>query len=287
MSDFVYNASSADLIDHEEVYPSPIEKYVEGGFEATRTLRVAWPNRHLLAQQLMGYLIGQSQAPSGTNPVIIVGVPHAYPHFDAALCRDVSIRPEGKSEAFNGDTKVMGYSSSLQDAHALLTVTYRTPGPGDPPAAEQGETVFTERLEPSAEFLTMPAKGLKWSDGVALEVEEAPGRIVRMIDYVVTVHQTPFLPAGWDLTDVTNAQPVYSISLDRTFAPETLLFAGCQPERIYTSKGAQAWTYTLRMQFRKDGWNRFFRAGFADPQEILTDQGPFKPYQPVAFDFLP
>lgn len=271
-----------DLYSHEELHGSPTEQVTPEGFHATRRLKCAWSNRVKLAAQL----VGQTWAQGGTGSAekIVVALPHEYPQNPYAVAREVGIEPFGASDAdgFFG-------SSVAAYEYAVLTVGYRTAQAGESQPQADDTLLFTERLEPSVEYVTVAATNLSWTlGGPPIDPQEVPGIPVRLLDYAIDVRNVATFNANAVLqVGVCNAQPVLAKMLNVTFPAETLLYHGWFPSRVTNASGTQLWNGEYRLTYKKDGWNKFWRSGGTAPVPMYNGAGVWKPVPPVAFDFLP
>lgn len=146
---------------------------------------------------------------------------------------------------------------------ALINVHFETLSVGNDPGGGDGTVIYSESIEPTAEFLTIPHTDFRWgsSAGAALKQEEAPGRLEIGLDYVVTLYKMTSVPA-WVLTLVNkvNNASVVSASLGVTFAAGTLLFNPPKISRSISLGGSSAYTISTRYTYKASGWNYFYRA---------------------------
>lgn len=165
---------------------------------------------------------------------------------------------------------------------ALLTLQYglfdqeRDPDTGD---------LFSEVLEPRAEFITLDPLNFCWGSpaGDALTDMEAPGRLNRELDYVLTFYSLSAIPAAaTSLVGYVNNAPVTCRSLGRTFATETLLFAGATPQRTVSISGTAGWTLPYRFNWKPSGWNRFWRKATQSWESIYVAGGAIYNNYPAA-----
>lgn len=268
---------------HEEVDGSPTEGFDAQGFHATRRLKCLWQDRLTMASMLIGQTLGQTGNP-GSQTIVVV-LPHQYPHYPAASCRSVEIAPLiPKPTAADAQGRIS------QHEHAILTAAYRTPDAGEGDPQDSDTVIFTERLDPSVEFITVAANNLTWEpSGEPIDPVEAPGIPVRMLDYTLSVSGiASFDPAAVLQAGVCNSIAVLAKTINVTFPAETLLFHGFFPTRTWTTAGAQLWAGDYRFTYKPSGWNKFWRAGFATPQPIYANGVAFKPVPPVnVLSFLP
>jgi len=142
---------------------------------------------------------------------------------------------------------------------ALVTVAF------EPLSISGGEnpTFFSESIEPSAEFITIPHTKFVWGTGIGtdLKPEEAPGKVLIGFDYVVTLFNVVSVPS-WVLTLVgcCNSAAVTSPSLGFTFPLQTLLFNPPKISRTVALGGSNRYQISTRYTYRRDGWNKFWRA---------------------------
>jgi hypothetical protein len=230
----------AITVDYTELAGSPREHIAHDGTNVVRTLTCAWGDRIQLAKELIGYVVGS-----------IVHAPDAYDAGDVPLyyiyAKAVNIEPIGD------------YTK------AKLTVTYKSLDYDVDGPSQTGQTTYvTENLEPSLEFLTLSDQKLYWDSARTaankLKASEVPSYIVRMTDWVYTIHRTYVMPAAViELPGYVNSSSVYSYTLDYTFGAETLLCGNPSMLREFTSDGIATWTVTFRFTHKPEGWNNFPR----------------------------
>jgi hypothetical protein len=237
-------------VDYDEKPGSPVERSSWTKFEVTRILQCDYSERHTLVKELIGYM------DSG-----VLHEPHEYdPAYSSEDIRNIYCQ--------SVDIKGIGPKSSSHPGayeYAVLTAYYATPDYDIEPAP--GETTYvSESLEPAAEFMTVSHEGLRWAtDETYLNSTEAPGQLIRMTDWVYTIHRSETIPdAYFTLPGYVNSAAVYSRQLNKWFAAETLLCGNPSLSREITSYGVTAWTVTFRFTHRNMGtyavplgWNHF------------------------------
>ncbi|MEM7227261.1 MAG: hypothetical protein AAF432_00455 [Planctomycetota bacterium] len=258
-------------VPFEEKHGSPTESwrtegassftFGSGTFSARRALICDWAQRNLLAQQLTG-----SFATSGN--LIIVKQPARYPDFALAFVTSVDVRGFGKSSD--------GGNDQIAYPQAELSVTYEIPQFQF--SSDLGDQVLVEEsLDAFGEYLTLPHRKLFWdaSQNDPLNIDEAPGKLVQGANWNFSILQVPALPAGlFALTGKVNQADVISQTLGLTFAAGTLLCGNINPSRVITTDGAGAWKLPISLQYKPDGWNKFYRGGdLTTPQSIYDSSG--------------
>lgn len=266
----------------EELASSPRERFTEAGFEATRLLKCAWQDRIELCNQLLGSV-------QGSGPQAMHVTPARYPHFPRAQVRAVTIEPfDSAVDAHRGNEQVADYQ------HARLTVQYAT-GSYDTHQVNDdphGDTYVTESLEPTAEFVTLSPQGLFWenvpaSSGKVLAEDEAPGKIIRGMDWIYTRHLLPTVPqAAFSLIGSVNDAAVDSRTLGYRFAPGTLLYNPPTIRRVITAQAAAAWDLTYRFSYRPATWNKVWRTATGSFEPLYNEQGPYQIYPGADFASL-
>lgn len=231
-------------IEYERKPGYPKERMDNQRIIITDKIQCEWNSRLVLAKNLMGYVGGT-----------ILKIPHKYePDGDETLnnlyCTAVDIEPLGELPT---------------NTAALLTLTYSQPEYNTEQPPEQGVIVYvSEAIEPASEFITLSHDGLHWSSisGTSLEPTEAPSKIVRMVDWVYTIHHLSYLPSWiWSYPGCVNNYSLYSYTLGVTFPAETLLCGNPSSSREITSEGVTAWTITIRFTYNPNTWNKFPRVG--------------------------
>lgn len=128
--------------------------------------------------------------------------------------------------------------------------------------------IWTEiSVESCSEFLTLSIgeedseNRLKWSDGTLLSGTEAPAKVIRMQDIVITKHNVKVIPAwAWELPGKINPSNLYIKALGKSFPKYTLLCGNPSFSRTIGLYGtSQRWTFTIRLTHREEDWNKFPR----------------------------
>lgn len=215
----------------------PKERITNRDIEVVDKLKCAYDDRITLVKELLGFTVG------GT-----IQLAHEFDFGDDPIanifCRDVQVEP------------LMGLSGETY-THAWLTVTYENRTYDQP---ETGIVYVTEAIEPASEFLTLPYEKVYWSDDVVINAGESPSKLMRMSDWVYTIHYAASIPSWvWTHPGTVNNATVYSRQFDRNFPAETLLCGNPSMAREITSEGTTAWTLTIRFTYKAEGWNKFPR----------------------------
>lgn len=246
-------------IAFEEMESSPVERLLPSGFQATRRLKCAWADRLDLARELSG-------SAEWVEDALVVTPAATYPTFSAAAVRSVEISPFGSVSADAEDSSLAAYPA------AILTVRYATPS-ADSSSSASPTTLVAESLEPTVEFLTLSADGLRWTSttGTALLPDEAPSRLIRGLNWVYTRYRMPVVvPATFSLVGKVNSASITSTTLGVSFAAETLLYNPPTLRRTTSLAGVSDWQVTYRFSYRPTGWNRFWRSSTAAFEQIFT-----------------
>jgi hypothetical protein len=272
----------AVTIPHEELDGSPTEGFDDKGFRAERQLVCAWADRFDLQDQLLGQAVIDQ---TGNTTYIR---PSDYPH-KPGLAYAIS----AAAEPFSGKCLPAGGNLNLASyTQALVRVQYgsRTGAGGGGGGDGGGEPFIEETVEPFAEFLTYSPVGLHWGSnlGPLLKDDEAPGKLIKGFNWNYTRHRMLTIPVVyWNLISKVNDSPITSLTLGITFPAETLLFNPPRLARQVTSIGSStygvAWTVSLLMTYKPDGWNKFWRGQDNGWQSIYAVAGVVKPYTPAAF----
>lgn len=230
-----------------EEHATVTENYeLETGFSASVTLRCAWADRFLLMEDIMG---------------------NVWPHCNGAWANKASSQPD-KSSYITVD-------QSCEYIHALVTVQYGT----------KVRDLFSESLEPTAEFITLDHKGFRWGGDDPLLEGEAPGMLQKGLNLVRTSYQLAAIPAA-TLTCVgcSNLAAYTSTMLGLTFGAQTLLFQPPTMNRTFKTTGTEGWTLQTKFAYKPQTWNRFFRSKTNAWESITYINGtPYLPYPPATF----
>jgi hypothetical protein len=230
-----------------------------GIMTASVVLRCAYGLRHQLAQDI---LVNRRPWPKQD-----VGV--------APTAATASIVPVITTEGGGSLNQTIIYG------HALVTVNYST----------AVVDLVTESIEPTAEFITLDYRRFRWgaANGAHLTEEEAPGLLIRGINFVRTELDVS-LPVNsnvFSLIGHVNNAPLTGSILQATFPTETLLYA---PPSISTSRnslGQYKAQLVKKFTYKPEGWNVYFRGATSSWEEIYLAGGAvFKSYQPANLNGL-
>lgn len=237
----------------QEILGTAQESYDDsrGILKASVQLRVPYAQRHLLVAEMIGGLLPWPKGSVGIAPV----------------AKTAAIVPETSVAASNDD----GY---IDYEAALVTINFST----------EFSEVFSESLEPTAEFITLDHRWFRWGapDGEVMKEEEAPGYLVRGInfcrtDYKLSSVATPVIA----LTGFVNEADISSSMLGITFQEETLLYAPPTVTHKYNSSGVSEFEITKKFTWKPEGWNKFFRSKTGTWSSIyLAGGAEYKPYVP-------
>jgi hypothetical protein len=229
-------------IDCAEESKSQSESYDDdrGIMKASVVLRCAYSDRHLLVADVCG---GRRSWPKGAAGA----VPRA---LTAAI---VPVETPSTTEpTANGQ---------IAYEEALVTVNYTT----------EIKEIASESLEPTVEFLTLDHRNFAWGSGVgeALTEEEAPGRLVRGLNFVRTEYDKITLePELLSLIGSVNSVAVTGSILALTFGIETLLFAPPTITYKIDSTNITKFEVVKKFTFNQHGWNSYYRGRTGNFQRI-------------------
>ena len=153
---------------------------------------------------------------------------------------------------------------------AIVTVNYST--------KFNTNTLMDESLEPSAQFITISGSNFTWnSDGSGPSAgDETPDvqKIIRMVDWNVTLYNLSSLPSGLiTMMGDVNSADITSSTLGCLFPAETLLYLGGSPSRTFTAQDASGitspfWRLGMKFTVKKDSWNKFYSQGSDDARSL-------------------
>ena len=265
--------------DYEELEDGYAENY-GGGFEGQVSYKVAWADRLTFVRSMLG-------GPEGSDSTRL---PQSFQGRGGTGATGVKITPMGR--------QITGDNGNLAWPHAVVSVTFGSlpvEAIGGDPSNPDDQTYIEERIAPFAEFLNAPADNLFWANADRVDPDvEVPARLDVGFDWVVTLRRQASIPYEvLTLLGKTNAQAVSSPTFEWSYEPETLLYREPDLSRTFTlnedgSLSTAGWDVTLKMSYRPSGWNKFFRKGKAEPEEMYTTKvgsERFKPY--ATADFIP
>lgn len=185
----------------------------------------------------------------------------------------------GSTTAFDGSKNIdNGSANDYVDAKVTINFEWskvKANAPGG------GTAIYSESLDPTAEFLTVPYQDFRWTNptGDALKKEEAPGRLEIGLDYTVTWNGLIAIPnLALTLIGCVNNATVTSPSLGLSFGAETLLFNPPKITRAVSGTGEDKFQMITRCTFRQMGWNAFWRAKTATFERMYHKDGGGAPY---------
>ena len=208
------------------------------------------------------------------------GLPIKFPHHTGSTnvrARRLSVKP------FDAEQLGSGTIASYQ--YAILEVDYGIPSFEKGAASE----LYSESIEPAAEFLTLDNELFAWSDGEELKENEAPGRLFITCDYVLSRYGLTSLPSAvFSLIGCVNNAQFVSPTLGWTFAAQTLLFNPPTASRkVSTEFESLVWDITIRMTYNPNTWNKFWRADTQQWETIKIIGGStYNNYTPANFGAL-
>lgn len=237
----------------------------DGMGSASVTLRVPWDLRHTVSADV---LLNRYLWPGGG--------------FFGAASR-VGIVPEPNS----GYTVASGM---IAYEFAEVTIEYSS-SQADQEEDDDGN-IFSESLEPHTEFVTQDPRGFRWGSagGEPLMENEAPGKMTKSMQLVRTLYGLAAIPAViLSLGGTSNDAEYTSAVLGLTFPEETLLFGDPTMSRSFSRAGTgdRTWTLILKFLYKKDGWNKYWRAKTNAYESIYHVSGAqHKDYPPGDFSEL-
>lgn len=229
------------VVDCDEVYGSRVENFNEDDITASVQLLVLSDDKDALIDDLL----------SNERP---------YPNIASAnppLAQTASAVPF-YTEEIPAD---QGFVFSKH----VVTVNYST----DPE-----REIFSETIEPEAEFMRLDYRFFRWSDGTPITDGEAPGLLQRTLRLVRKYRDTAVIPPEV-LTKIGYVHTgVYASSLlGLTFPARTLLLVPNPVSRTITTSGSQGYNFSIAWSFRPQGWNKFWRPSVQAYQTLKTLSG--------------
>lgn len=202
-----------------------------GILRASVQLRCVYGDRHALVADICGTRRQWPKGAAGQVPRAATAsiVPVVSPHDTLAVDGEILIYKE-----------------------ALVTINYTT----------EIVDVISESIEPTAEFVTQDYKLFRWgsANGDPLREEEAPGKLVRGINFVRTELNLSTIDASLlSLVGSINQSAIIGTLLSFTFAAETLLYAPPTISYKKDSTNVIKFDVTKKFSYNQNGWNKFYR----------------------------
>ena len=247
------------LAEPDELHITQSESWSNDKISTQVELKVAWNERYDVLHNLLT---------SGKR----------WPYHASNTC----IASSGSIVPFPGQQGTRDGGGYIYD-YAKLTVVFESL------SATEGEetTIYSESIEPTLEFQTLPPSQFRWGSGSGDELlpEEAPGRLQVGLDYVVTLYNLPSIPTeAVTLIGKSNSGTVTSASLGLTFAAETLLFNPPKISRNVAFGSSNRYTMQTRFTCKPSGWNKFWRSSTQAYESIYVAGGSeYKNFPPASF----
>ncbi len=233
-------------VSYSEMQGSPSEGVARTGMKtATRKLECAWTDRWTLMTELLT---------------------EDYENEAGTLMKNTGNTSAPFPAANTGATTVATYEKALVTAnYAILEITLEED--------EEGEE-RSESIEPTAEFLSIDGKQLRWeaNDGKPVAESDYPSKLFVGFDYIFTKTFQEDLPAAvLDLIGTVNAVAVHPTSEGMetfSFPAKTLLYQPPSIQRTINPEGVLTWTVNYRFTYKSNEdkgdtqrcWNYFFHA---------------------------
>ena len=235
-----YSTVDCNEVDHTSKF-----SWSDTGFSASVTLTCAWGDRIALVKDLK-----QNRRPFPG----LTGIQDP-PKVVAA---DVIPQPTSAADA----TLPLTQQNSVY-FDAYVSVRYE-PDSTDPDT--NAEDIYSESISSSGEFITEDFRPFRWGNpnGDALIEGEAPGRLIQNLTLQRTNFNQLTVPSALILAVGKVNDALYTSSIkwiNFAFEPETLLLAQPQMQRSVSTDGGQnSWTVSMQFIWKKNGWNKFWRA---------------------------
>lgn len=262
----------------------------QGRFTATVKLRCAWKDRLVLALQLRGGWIDDSNNVMLPAPYLFTP-PYGQSPADYARCQTVEVRPWFDAQVNKDWALSVGTASFATYQYAELTVTY---GIDWESYTQTGQRRITRHaVDFSGEVLaceTDDASKLYYaSDHSEVSKINRPNTILANAAWTLTVENIGrgLGDAGLDGQLQLNMGHVNSTPILDPFLPyhnfvnyaEQVLYMGAKIEPFFSPDGQRAWTATLNFAVKvlplaaslQGGWNHFFKPGGAVAERMTTD----------------
>ncbi|HQU46451.1 MAG TPA: hypothetical protein PK867_26830 [Pirellulales bacterium] len=253
-----------------ELDGSPTEVAALGSYRAIVKLRCAWDDRYALAGEVSPWALYQR-------------IPGSF-----ARCRTISIEPLTQLAGLTDESNLWNV---YEEAKITLEYVWDRKSP-----QQVNNELWSEEIQPTAEYLTQPGSNFVWGSNTSKTIkdEEAPGILLRGLDYVLTHFNVPAIPAAALslIGCVNNATLSALIMSGMSFGAETLLFNPPTISRrvVQGTKPQLNWTLVYRLTYKPQGWNKLWNAnmtggpGWDDIKLKSNPTGPVvKRYAPATF----
>jgi hypothetical protein len=231
--------SPGGIAEPYEMHGTAQESWANDKLTASVQLRCAWAQRYDVLGNILTFGRQWPYHPDGSPVRAISGTIQPAP-ADSAL------------DAAGGH--------GLSYAEALLNVNFES---ADSEENNGDVVVYSASIEPTAEYLTLPHKGLYWdaAQEEPLKPEEAPGMLQTGFDYKLTYYNLSSIPAAFlTLTGKCNVAAVPT-SFFGDLAAETLLYNPPTINRSvsFGTGSGNKWTLSTRLTYKPNEWNKFWR----------------------------
>jgi hypothetical protein len=237
------NPTSPDhgLTEPEEMHQGQSESFAYDAVSAAVQLKCLWSQRHAIVYNML----------AGPTP-------WPYAPGNGMYAAKIGVTPFAGEAGAKAGTNSQFYSYD----YATLNVGFQTIDIQD----GENPVMYSESIEPSAEFITLDPANYRWGSSSGAQVKEGPGRLAIGLDYVVTIFNQLSVPS-WVLSLIgcVNNDAVVSASLGLTFGSGTLLFNPPKISRSVAFGSSNRYQIVTRYSFRPDGWNKFWRPDKGTP----------------------
>jgi len=259
------------------------ESWGKMGFKASVIIRVPFSGRFAKAYEMKG---GLSASGYRIRPM-------QYGPFPLAVCTDVNIVIPEPLRIRAAATPTAADPWEIVDTDIChLQVTFETI-PWEGSGIAQAYANVSERIEGTAEFITVPNGNLFWDSTHTqrLNTSQRPGQIIRMKNWILTFRQIPTAPNVnvFDNMGKCNSEPLTSEKYGITFAAETLLWGEPNLSENAPTEGVSSFDLDIPLTHKPHGWNKFFgkpNIALVTASNVYSDESGATPavlHPPVAF----
>jgi hypothetical protein len=149
--------------------------------------------------------------------------------------------------------------------------------------------LVAESIESTAQFSQLDYRNFAWgsANGDPLSEQETPGRQLRGLALSRTIYKMSLVPSVILEAGSVNNAPYTSPILGLTFAEESLMLTPSKISRTIRTDGSTPYNVSMKLLYRKEGWNKYWRATTMAYDAIYVRGGAeYKNYPPVDMSLI-
>ena len=244
-------------ISYEELPGSGTLEYSPGGIVGRRQFLIAWADRRLFCQTLLGHTTVTGHIPLRTQA-------QQFPGEDYLYCTHAREKPIG-TLSYDAEGASYPQVEIHTEYHPWNIYTSTVDQDEDYDAeVEQARTYVEESYEFGAEFVH--GKGAEYIYETGTAVEQDVGLLIGTMEMQLHSPWEPELQVDKIQTCIgkVNSTRFYN------YPAEQVLFMGASAQRVITSEGVPGWAVTYRFRAKSVSFNKVYRGATTEVVGMTT-----------------